>query len=160
MVYSSAVCMVKVSTTGGVVAHSKMYRPERGGCQGSCLMPWTFIMLTHYAYCRNDMGRIHVHGPAERRRLVETRCRMCRQRYERRLVWIWDSHCRGCQLIREQEPTHGGVSSHKLRASAKQIEDAFEEHDRDRDDMLNETELETMVRSKRPALTRDALLPS
>ena len=41
MVYSSAVCMVKVSTTGGVVAHSKTYRPERGGCQGSCLMPWT-----------------------------------------------------------------------------------------------------------------------
>ena len=48
------------------------------------------------------------------------------------------------------------MSSHKLRASPKQIEDAFEEHDRDRDDMLNETELETMVRSKRPALTRDA----
>ena len=28
MVYSSAVCMVKVSTTGGVVAHSKTYQPE------------------------------------------------------------------------------------------------------------------------------------
>ena len=88
--------------------------------------------------------------------MVETRCRMCRQRYERRLVRIQDGHCRGCQLIREKEPTHGGVSSHKLRESAKQIEDAFEEHDRDRDDMLNETELETMIRSKRPALTNEA----
>ena len=48
------------------------------------------------------------------------------------------------------------MSSHKLRESAKQIEEAFTEYDRDRDDMLNETELETMIRNTRPTLAHDA----
>ena len=156
MVYSRAVCMVKVRTSGGVEAHSAPYRPERGGCQGSCLMPWTFIMLTQYAYCRNDTGRRLIYGPAERGISVDTRCSMCRKRYERRLVHVQDGHCRGCQIIRQKAPKHAGVSSHKLRESTKQIEEAFDEYDKDRDNMLNETELEVMISQTRPALERVA----
>lgn len=71
-------------------------------------------------------------------------------------VGCWRGGHGARHIIRQKEPKHGGVSSHKLRVTTTQIEEAFDKYDGDRDHVLNETELATMIRNKRPTLEPSA----
>ena len=57
--------MVRIRTAGGDVHYSRRYRNERGGNQGTVLMPLNFILLTHYVYLRGDPYRKHMLGVGE-----------------------------------------------------------------------------------------------
>ena len=91
-------------------------------------------------------GSGRMHGEAERGAVVNTRCKMCRQRYERKLLRAQDGHCRPCQIIRaktSKDPKHDGVLDRNLRCREEAA--AFDEYDVDKDQMLNEQDLTNMV---------------
>jgi hypothetical protein len=48
MVYRNTSAQIKMQTAGGETVYSREYKNERGGNQGTVLMPANFIMLTHY----------------------------------------------------------------------------------------------------------------
>lgn len=54
--------VIRLTTTGGDLHYSKRFQNERGGNQGTVLMPLTFILLTHYVYLRGDPHRHHILG--------------------------------------------------------------------------------------------------
>ncbi len=68
--------------------YSRRFKNERGGNQGTALMPLNFILLTHYVYLRGDPHRKHMIGIGEPQPLqTPGRCRLCDELLQR-LVWV------------------------------------------------------------------------
>lgn len=128
MVYSQVKCRVRSRGAGGGVADSVLYDLNRGGCQGSILMPLLFIVLAHYVYLKHDGGRDGLFGPGEAipgRRMP--RCGLCRKFFP---VWEYteagadDGHCRACQIVRALplKATDAPVAAALTRQSAGALE--------------------------------------
>ena len=72
MVYRETSAMIRVTTAGGQAEYSREFRNERGGNQGTVLMPANFIILTHYVYLVADPARRQILGPYVPVRHVES----------------------------------------------------------------------------------------
>ena len=138
------------------VSTSRRFRNERGGNQGTVLMPLNFILLTHYVYLRGDPYRKHMLGRGEPQPMqTPGRCDMCDELYP---VWMQahpDGHCRGCQLIR-QLPDEGYDDTDDSMNQERELSAArrqFDELNVSNTGTLCEEEIATMVKQLRPART-------
>ena len=93
-------CKVRARSAAGAALDSDPYEFNRGGAQGSVLMPLLFILLSHYLYKRHDAGRVGIYGAGEHdvgRRMP--RCVNCEVLYPAWEYKVHDGFCRPCQII-------------------------------------------------------------
>jgi hypothetical protein len=111
MIYSSVKCQVRCRGAGGGEADSFAYDQDRGGAQGSVLMPLLFVLLMHHVYLQCDSGHAAIYGAGEAQiERTMARCKLCAKLYK---WWDYianDGHCRGCQIVRAQ-PEGGCVGA-------------------------------------------------
>ena len=154
MIYKETRAMIRMQTPGGDLHYSRRYSNERGGNQGTVLMPLNFILLTHYVYLRGDPHRHHLLGTGELTPIHDpARCKMCESLYKRWLQPRPTRHCRGCKLIRKL-PDLGfdeEDDSEQREAVVSAAREQFDELDKTNSGTLNEEEVEQMVEQLLPA---------
>ena len=100
MIYTSVKCQVRCRGAGGGEAYSAEYDQDRGGAQGSVLMPLLFVLLMHHVYLQCDTGHRAIYGTGEvqvERQMA--RCKMCQKLFPYWTYRAHDGHCRGCQIV-------------------------------------------------------------
>eukprot|EP01052_Picozoa_sp_SAG31_P007823 SAG31_NODE_379_length_16485_cov_3.654583_12_plen_215_part_00 len=101
LLYRSMTAKVRSRASNGDMALSEAYELNRGGAQGSVLMPLMFILTMHYLDKRHDPARAHIHGPGERTPPASaTECALCMKTYVPFDHLRETGHCRPCQLAR------------------------------------------------------------
>jgi hypothetical protein len=100
MIYSSVKCQVRCRSAGGGEADSFEYDQDRGGAQGSVLMPLLFILLMHHVYLKCDTGHNAIYGTGEAQiERTMARCKLCAKLFKYWTYRVNNGHCRGCQLV-------------------------------------------------------------
>eukprot|EP01052_Picozoa_sp_SAG31_P019005 SAG31_NODE_1368_length_8614_cov_12.018203_6_plen_297_part_00 len=134
LLYSSMTARVRARSANGNTHISRAYELNRGGAQGSVLMPLLFILTVHYLDKRHDTGRHGIYGPGElQSHETQQKCKVCERPYPRYPDAAEDGSCRSCQLLRliaadkDELTTPVPPSPHQTRSSMTTASDATDD---------------------------------